>query len=111
MNNEQLKINNDTYERDAGPEWPGRPNYRMSRRAPEEFARKAEEAKHRSNEAQRSAFVLRRRTKQILSEAGPRRVLLQLFSRREKFFFWKKSTTEHTKNTEKFVFFQKTLSL
>ena len=38
----------------------------------------------------RSAFVLRRRTKQILSEAGPRRVLLQLFSRREKFFFLKK---------------------
>ena len=54
-----------------GPEWPGRPKYRMSRRAPEEFARKAEEAKHRSSEAKRSAFVLRRRTKQILSEAGP----------------------------------------
>ena len=78
-------------ERIAGPEWPGRPNYRMSWRAPEEFASEATSAKHRSNEAQRSAFVLRRRAKQILSEAGPRRVLLQLFSRREKFFFEKKN--------------------
>ena len=44
---------------------------RMSWRAPEEFAREAQSAKHRSNEAQRSAFVLRRRALQILSEAGP----------------------------------------
>ena len=74
-------------ERIAGPEWPGRPNYRMSRRAPEEFARKAEEAKHRSSEAR--LFCAAERSK-FLARQVQRRVLLQLFSRREKFFFFEK---------------------
>ena len=42
--------------------------------------------KHRSNEAQRSAFVLCSRAKKILSEAGSATssFLLRFFSRREK---------------------------
>ncbi|MBP5366609.1 MAG: hypothetical protein J6Y82_11955 [Bacteroidales bacterium] len=83
-------------ERIAGPEWPGRPNYRMSRRAPEEFARKAEEAKHRSSEArlfcaaERSKFLARRVRGEFFCNFSHGEKSSFFLKKKSEFFFMKK---------------------
>ena len=72
---------------------------RMSWRAPEEFASEAQSAKHRSNEAQRSAFVLRRRAKQILSETGPAASSFVTFLTARKVYFLKENINKVRDNS------------